>query len=88
MSAGDFRGVFPYLVTPIDPTGRELNVLFQTHSLAACVKAGLQIQGFDAGDPIAPQPPLDETARREIAAALARVDAAGTPAGRDDAARI
>ncbi|MEK7769766.1 MAG: hypothetical protein AAB335_01675 [candidate division NC10 bacterium] len=49
------------------------NVLFAKHSLAACIKTGLALQGLPAGDPIAPQPPLPQSATREIAAALARV---------------
>jgi 4-hydroxy-tetrahydrodipicolinate synthase len=52
----------------------EINTLFQKYSLAACIKAGLEIQGFDVGDPIPPQRRLDEAARREIAAALARAE--------------
>lgn len=55
----------------------EINTLFQKHSLAACIKAGLEAQGFDVGDPIPPQAPLGEGARREIAAALARVGPLG-----------
>ncbi len=51
----------------------EINTLFQKHSLAACIKAGLDAQGFDVGAPIPPQPRLGEGARREIAAALARI---------------
>jgi 4-hydroxy-tetrahydrodipicolinate synthase len=51
----------------------EINTLFQKYSLAACIKAGLRLQGFEAGDPIPPQPALDATARDEIAAALARL---------------
>ncbi|HET7874998.1 MAG TPA: dihydrodipicolinate synthase family protein, partial [Methylomirabilota bacterium] len=51
----------------------EINTLFQKYSLAACIKAGLEVQGFEVGPPIPPQPPLDEAAREEIAAALARV---------------
>ncbi len=46
------------------------NELFQKYSLAACIKAGLQIQGFDVGGPIAPQEPLRPEAFEEIRAAL------------------
>ena len=53
-----------------------LNELFQKYSLAGCVKAGLQLQGFDVGDPLRPQPPLGPDARREIARALERLDEA------------
>jgi len=36
-----------------------LNVAFQRYSLAACVKAGLEMQGFAVGGPIPPQKQLD-----------------------------
>lgn len=47
-----------------------VNEVFQRHGLAACVKAGLRLQGFEAGDPIPPQRPLGEPAIREIRQAL------------------
>jgi 4-hydroxy-tetrahydrodipicolinate synthase len=47
------------------------NELFQKYSLAACIKAGLQIQGFDVGGPISPQEPLKPEAFDEIRRALA-----------------
>ncbi|HXX37454.1 MAG TPA: dihydrodipicolinate synthase family protein [bacterium] len=47
-----------------------LNEVFQRYALAACVKAGLELQGFEVGDPIAPVPPLGREARQEIRAAL------------------
>jgi 4-hydroxy-tetrahydrodipicolinate synthase len=53
-----------------------VNEVFRRYPLAACIKAALQIRGYDVGDPIAPQQPLDEAARREIAAALAAADEA------------
>jgi len=48
-----------------------LNEVFQRHALAACVKAGLELQGFEVGDPIPPVPALGRDAREEIRAALA-----------------
>ncbi|HET7264331.1 MAG TPA: dihydrodipicolinate synthase family protein [bacterium] len=48
-----------------------VNEVFQRHGLAACVKAGLRLQGLDAGDPIAPQRPLSGAAVEEIRVALA-----------------
>jgi 4-hydroxy-tetrahydrodipicolinate synthase len=66
-AAGDWAGAMT-LQRPL----WEINVLFQKYSLAACIKAGLACQGFDVGEPIPPQPPLDHAARREIAEALAR----------------
>jgi 4-hydroxy-tetrahydrodipicolinate synthase len=47
-----------------------LNELFAAHSLAACIKGALQIQGFAVGDPLPPQPPLSEAGRQAVAAAL------------------
>ena len=51
------------------------NELFQKYSLAACVKAGLQAQGFDVGDPIPPQSRLSAEAHREIRQVLAQIAA-------------
>jgi 4-hydroxy-tetrahydrodipicolinate synthase len=48
-----------------------VNEVFQRHGLAACVKAGLRLLGFDAGDPIPPQRPLADAAVDEIREALA-----------------
>ncbi len=42
------------------------NELFLKYSLAACIKAGLRIQGFDVGGPIPPQEPLKPEAFEEI----------------------
>jgi 4-hydroxy-tetrahydrodipicolinate synthase len=48
-----------------------VNELFAAHSLAACIKGALQIQGFAVGDPLPPQPPLSPEGRRAVAEALA-----------------
>jgi len=47
-----------------------LNELFAKYALAACVKAGLRVQGIDVGDPIPPQEPLKGEAIEEIRLAL------------------
>ncbi|MCA0961995.1 dihydrodipicolinate synthase family protein [Salipiger bermudensis] len=47
-----------------------INELFARHSLAACIKAALELQGFEVGDPVAPQKPLGAAARDEVASAL------------------
>ena len=52
-----------------------INELFARYSLAACIKAALDLQGFEVGDPIAPQKPLPPAARAEIAAALRLIGA-------------
>ncbi len=56
------------------------NELFQKYSLAACIKAGLQVQGFDVGDPIPPQEPLKAEAVDEIRRALASLTLEASPA--------
>ncbi len=50
-----------------------LNELFAKYSLAACIKAGLQLQGFAVGDPLPPQLPLDADAREEIGRVLEEI---------------
>ncbi|WP_342358819.1 dihydrodipicolinate synthase family protein [Terrarubrum flagellatum] len=52
-----------------------LNEVFAKYSLAACIKAGLAMQGFAVGDPIAPQAPLDENARRDVREVLVSIGA-------------
>lgn len=46
------------------------NELFAKYNLAACVKAAMQAQGYDVGEPIPPQTPLSPQARSEIIRAL------------------
>ncbi len=53
-----------------------INECFRRYPLAACIKTALQLRGYDVGDPIPPQGPLDGKARDEIAAALAAADRA------------
>jgi len=47
-----------------------INEIFARFNLAACIKAALQIQGYDVGDPVAPQRPLGADERRVVEAAL------------------
>ncbi len=47
-----------------------LNQLFARHALAACIKGGLELQGFAVGAPLLPQPALDAAGRGEVRAAL------------------
>ena len=44
----------------------EVNRIFQKYNLAACVKAGLELQGFPVGNPIEPNQPLEKDAREEV----------------------
>jgi 4-hydroxy-tetrahydrodipicolinate synthase len=43
-----------------------LNEAFARYNLAACIKAGLQLQGYEVGDPIAPQAALTTDERRAV----------------------
>jgi 4-hydroxy-tetrahydrodipicolinate synthase len=47
-----------------------INEAFARYNLAACIKAGLAIQGYDVGDPIAPQAPLTTEQRQAVEAVL------------------
>jgi 4-hydroxy-tetrahydrodipicolinate synthase len=50
-----------------------VNEAFARYNLAACIKAALAIQGYDVGDPIAPQKPLTTDERQAVEAVLAEV---------------
>ncbi len=50
-----------------------LNEAFARYNLAACIKAGLAIQGYDVGDPVAPQAALMPDERRAIEAVLREI---------------
>jgi 4-hydroxy-tetrahydrodipicolinate synthase len=50
-----------------------INEAFARFNLAACIKAGLSIQGYDAGDPIPPQAALTAEQRKVVEAALREV---------------
>jgi 4-hydroxy-tetrahydrodipicolinate synthase len=43
-----------------------INEAFARYNLAACIKAGLAIQGYDVGDPIAPQAALTAEERKAV----------------------
>lgn len=43
-----------------------VNEVFARFNLAACIKAGLEMQGYAVGDPIAPQTPLTPEERRIV----------------------
>ena len=51
-----------------------INEIFARFNLAACIKAALDIQGYDVGDPVPPQRALGAKDREIVAAALAEVD--------------
>jgi 4-hydroxy-tetrahydrodipicolinate synthase len=50
-----------------------INEAFARFNLAACIKAALQLQGYDVGDPVPPQAPLSAEARQVVAAMLDKV---------------
>jgi 4-hydroxy-tetrahydrodipicolinate synthase len=52
-----------------------VNEIFAKYSIAACIKAALELQGFPVGAPMAPQMPLEDAARAEIGAVLRDVGA-------------
>jgi len=47
-----------------------INEAFARFNLAACIKAGLDIQGYAVGDPVLPQAPLTVEQRKVVEAAL------------------
>ena len=47
-----------------------VNEAFARFNLAACIKAGLSIQGYDVGDPVPPQAPLTTEQRKVVEAVL------------------
>ncbi|MBI4204647.1 MAG: dihydrodipicolinate synthase family protein [Betaproteobacteria bacterium] len=51
------------------------NQAFAKHGLAACIKGGLQLQGYDVGAPLPPQEPLSREGIEEVRQALAAVRA-------------
>jgi 4-hydroxy-tetrahydrodipicolinate synthase len=50
-----------------------INEAFTRYNLAACIKAGLAIQGYDVGDPVAPQAALTADERKVVAAVLREI---------------
>lgn len=52
-----------------------LNQAFSKHSLAACIKGGLALQGYDVGLPLPPQAPLSEQGMDDVRVALQNIGA-------------
>jgi 4-hydroxy-tetrahydrodipicolinate synthase len=52
-----------------------LNRAFAKYNLAACIKGGLQLQGYPVGAPLAPQAPLPPEGVEEVKCALAAIGA-------------
>jgi 4-hydroxy-tetrahydrodipicolinate synthase len=51
-----------------------INEAFARFNLAACIKAGLQLQGYDVGDPVPPQAALTTEERKAVEKALMELD--------------
>ena len=51
-----------------------INEAFARYNLAACIKAGLAIQGYDVGDPIPPQAALTAEERKAVEAVLREME--------------
>lgn len=52
-----------------------LNQVFVKYNLAACIKGGLEIQGYPVGPPLPPQNPLSSEGIEEVRAALLSIGA-------------
>jgi 4-hydroxy-tetrahydrodipicolinate synthase len=52
----------------------QVNEAFARFNLAACIKAGLEGQGYPVGNPVPPQAPLGAEERHLVAAALVEVE--------------
>jgi 4-hydroxy-tetrahydrodipicolinate synthase len=50
-----------------------INEAFARYNLAACIKAGLAIQGYDVGDPVAPQAALTAVERKTVEEVLREI---------------
>jgi 4-hydroxy-tetrahydrodipicolinate synthase len=52
-----------------------VNEVFARYNLAACIKAGLEAQGYAVGGPIPPQAALTADERRAVEAVLEEIGA-------------
>jgi len=50
-----------------------MNRVFAKYNLAACIKGGLELQGYAVGAPLPPQSPLSDTGRAEVKAVLSQL---------------
>lgn len=69
-AAGDWEDAMP-----LQRRMWRLNQAFAKYNLAACIKAGLELQGFDAGPPLPPQLPLTKSGRAEVKKVLQELGA-------------
>ena len=52
-----------------------MNQAFARHNLAACIKGGLELQGYAVGAPMPPQAPLPPEGVEEVRRALVAIGA-------------
>lgn len=52
-----------------------LNQVFAKYNLAACIKGGLELQGYPVGPPLEPQQPLSDSGKAEVKAVLEAIGA-------------
>jgi 4-hydroxy-tetrahydrodipicolinate synthase len=52
----------------------KMNRVFAKYNLAACIKGGLALQGYDVGPPLPPQAPLSDAGRSEVKDILAELE--------------
>lgn len=57
----------------------KLNEVFAKYNLAACIKGGLELQGYDVGGPLAPQTPLSPEGREEVRLAMSKLPQFASP---------
>jgi 4-hydroxy-tetrahydrodipicolinate synthase len=51
-----------------------MNRVFAKYNLAACIKGGLELQGYAVGAPLPPQSPLSDAGRSEVKSILAELE--------------
>ena len=52
-----------------------INQVFAKYDLSACIKGGLELQGYAVGKPLAPQAPLSPEGIEEVRLALSKLGA-------------
>lgn len=52
-----------------------MNQMFAKYNLAACIKGGLEMQGYEVGTPLPPQEPLSASGRKELSSILRQLGA-------------
>lgn len=55
-----------------------INQVFTKYNLAACIKGGLELRGYEVGPPLPPQQPLPPEGVDEVRLALSKLDASST----------